>query len=232
MNIENDKKMLYIIATPIGNLEDITLRAVRILKEVDLIAAEDTRTSKVLLKKYEINTPLTSFHSYTNERKLQELVNHLKNGKSLAMISDAGTPGISDPGFKLVNAARVAQIKVIPIPGPTAFLTALMASGMPINKFVYLGFLPLKKGRQTLLKSLVEEEKTMVFYESPHRILKTLGELSQYFGNRKIILARELTKIYEEFLSGTAVELLEIFKNKNPKGEFVVIIETKDRNSN
>ncbi len=224
--------MLYIIATPIGNLEDITLRAVRILKEVNLIAAEDTRTSKVLLKKYEINTHLTSFHSYTDERKLQELINHLKNGESLAMISDAGTPGISDPGFKLVNAARAAQIKVIPIPGPTAFLTALMASGMPINKFVYLGFLPLKKGRQTLLKSLVKEEKTMVFYESPHRILKTLGELSTYFGNRKIILARELTKIYEEFLSGTAAELLEIFKNKNPKGEFVVIIEAKDRKSN
>jgi 16S rRNA (cytidine1402-2'-O)-methyltransferase len=220
--------MLYIVATPIGNLEDITHRAVRILKEVDLIAVEDTRTSGVLLKKYEIETRMTSFHSFSNDKKLDELISILNDGKDLALISDAGTPGISDPGFVLVRAAREAGVQVSPIPGPSAFLTALSASGLPINHFLYLGFLPLKKGRQTLLKKLVEEENTVVFYESPHRILKTLQQFSEYFPERQLVVARELTKIYEEFQNGTAGELYEYFSSKKPKGEFVVVMAGKN----
>lgn len=220
--------MLYIVATPIGNLEDITARALNTLREVDLIAAEDTRTSGVLLKKYQIETPMTSFHSYTDERKIDELIGLLAQGKKIALISDAGTPGISDPGFLLVRAARKAGIKVSPIPGPSAFLAALSASGLPINHFLYLGFLPLKKGRQTLLKKLQEEGNTIVFYESPHRILKTLSEFKEYFPDRPMVIAREITKIFEEFVSGTAGHLYEYFNQKTPKGEFVIIMAGKD----
>lgn len=220
--------MLYIVATPIGNLEDISARAIRVLQEADLIAAEDTRTSGILLKKYSILTRMTSFHAFSDEGKLHELMTMLKDGKNIALISDAGTPGISDPGFLLVRAAREAGISVSPIPGPSAFLSALSASGLPINHFLYLGFLPQKKGRQTMLKRLQETEETIVFYESPHRILKTLHEFEQYFPERKLVVARELTKIYEEFQSGTAQELYEYFSKKNPKGEFVVIMAGKD----
>lgn len=220
--------MLYIVATPIGNLEDITMRAIRTLREVNLIAAEDTRTSGILLKKYEINTPMISFHAHSDDRKVMELIEKMKAGQNVALISDAGTPGISDPGFKLVRAAREAGVAVVPIPGPSAFLTALSGSGLPINRFLYLGFLPMKKGRQTMLKSLQEEERTIVFYESPHRLLKTLGEFSEYFPGRKLVLARELTKIFEEFLSGTPAELYEHFQKKSPKGEFVIIMAGKD----
>jgi 16S rRNA (cytidine1402-2'-O)-methyltransferase len=220
--------MLYIVATPIGNLEDITARALRTLREVDLIAAEDTRTSGVLLKKYEIGTPMTSFHSYTDQHKVDELVAMMVAGKKIALISDAGTPGISDPGFLLVRAARQAGIAVSPIPGPAAFLAALSASGLPINHFLYLGFLPMKKGRQTLLKKLQTEENTIVFYESPHRILKTLGEFSEYFPERRLVIAREITKIFEEFVSGSAAELYEHFNKKTPKGEFVVMMAGMD----
>lgn len=222
--------MLYIVATPIGNLEDISARAVRILKEVDVIAAEDTRTSGILLKKYEIGTRMTSFHSFSNDRKLDELVEMLKEGRDVALISDAGTPGISDPGYLLVKAAREAEVQVSPIPGPSAFLTALSASGLPINHFLYLGFLPQKKGRQTMLKKLQEEENTIVFYESPHRILKTLKQFTEYFPGRQMVVARELTKIYEEFKEGTPEELYEYFSSKNPKGEFVVIMAGKNYN--
>lgn len=220
--------MLYIVATPIGNLEDLSARAIRTLKEVDLIAAEDTRTSGILLKRYEITTPKTSFHSYSDDRKVEELVEMMLAGKDVALISDAGTPGISDPGFLLVRAARKAGIQVSPIPGPAAFLAALSASGLPINHFLYLGFLPMKKGRRTMLKKLQEEENTLVFYESPHRILKTLKEFSEYFPERKLVIAREITKIFEEFASGTAAELFEHFNKKTPKGEFVVIMAGKD----
>lgn len=220
--------MLYIVATPIGNLEDLSARTIRTLKEVDLIAAEDTRTSGILLKRYEITTPKTSFHSYSDDRKVEELVEMMLAGKDVALISDAGTPGISDPGFLLVRAARKAGIQVSPIPGPAAFLAALSASGLPINHFLYLGFLPMKKGRQTMLKKLQEEENTLVFYESPHRILKTLKEFSEYFPERKLVIAREITKIFEEFASGTAAELFEHFNKKTPKGEFVVIMAGKD----
>ncbi len=222
--------MLYIVATPIGNLEDITARALRILKEVDLIAAEDTRTSGILLKKYEIGTPMTSFHAFSDERKLQELLDALVAGKNIALISDAGTPGISDPGFLLVRAAREAGIAVSPLPGPAAFLAALSASGLPTNHFLYLGFLPMKKGRQTMLKRLQEEENTVVFYESPHRIQKTLKEMEQYFPERKIVVAREISKIYEEFQTGTADQLSKYFSQKNPKGEFVVMMAGKSKN--
>lgn len=220
--------MLYIVATPIGNLEDITLRALRTLKEVDVIAAEDTRTSGILLKKYEITTRMTSFHAFSDDGKVLELVELMKTGKKVALISDAGTPGISDPGYLLIKAAREAGITVIPIPGASAFLTALSASGMPINHFLYLGFLPMKKGRQTLLKKLQTEENTLVFYESPHRLLKTLKEFSEYFGDRKMVVARELTKIYEEFQTGTGAELHEYFSQKTPKGEIVIIMEGKN----
>ncbi len=225
--------MLYIVATPIGNLEDITFRAVRTLKEADMIAAEDTRHAKILLNKYEIKTPLQSFHAHSDDKKLAYLMGELKAGKNIALITDAGTPGISDPGYVLINAAVKEGILVVPIPGPAAFLAALSASGLPTHRFVYLGFLPQKKGRQTLLNSLVGEERTIVFYESNHRIIKTLNELHSVFGTRQIVIARELTKIHEEYFHGTAAEALIHFggpdwnnpkKQKTPKGEFVVMI--------
>lgn len=216
--------MLYIVATPIGNLEDITFRALKTLKEVDFIAAEDTRHSKILLDKYEIRTPTISFHAWSDEHKLQQLINFLLEGKNIALISDAGTPGISDPGYVLIKAALEHNIPVVPIPGASAFLTALSASGLPTHQFVYLGFLPLKKGRQTLLKSFAEEERTIVFYESPHRLLKTLQELVQLYPDRQLTVARELTKIHEEFFRGTTKEALEHFQKKNPKGEFVLML--------
>jgi 16S rRNA (cytidine1402-2'-O)-methyltransferase len=220
--------MLYIVATPIGNLEDITLRAIRILKEVDLIAAEDTRTSGILLKKYDIPTRMISFHAHSEQRKVEELVAMMQQGKKIALISDAGTPGISDPGFVLIKAARAAGITVSPIPGPSAFLTGLSACGLPINHFLYLGFLPMKKGRQTLFLELQNEKNTIIFYESPHRMLKTLADLVKYLPDRKLVIARELTKIYEEFIEGSPEELLDWFGKKKPRGEFVVIIGAKD----
>jgi len=216
--------MLYIVATPIGNLEDITLRAIRTLKEVDYIAAEDTRHSSILLNKYEIKKPSISFHAFSDDRKLQELLQLLREGKNIALISDAGTPGISDPGYILVKTAREQGIQVVPIPGPSAFLAALSASGLPTNQFLYLGFLPMKKGRQTLLESLKTEERTIVFYESPHRLLKTLGELAEKFSDRPLCIARELTKIHEEFFRGTAKEAYDHFSSKPIKGEFVIIL--------
>jgi len=216
--------MLHIVSTPIGNLEDITLRAIRTLKECDYIAAEDTRHSQILLQKYEIKKPTISFHAFSDERKLQELIELLQQGKNIALVSDAGTPGISDPGYVLIRAAIQNQIKVVPIPGPAAFLTALSASGLPTHQFLYLGFLPLKKGRQTLLESLTQEKRTIVFYESPHRLLKTLAELEQKFGERPIVIGRELTKIYEEFFRGTAKEAYQYFTQKPPKGEFVIML--------
>ncbi|MDP4007873.1 MAG: 16S rRNA (cytidine(1402)-2'-O)-methyltransferase [Candidatus Peregrinibacteria bacterium] len=228
--------MLYIVATPIGNLEDMTFRAVRTLKEVDVILAEDTRHSGILLKHYDIKTPMTSFHSYSTEVKLKDLVRELSGdascpARSMAMISDAGTPGISDPAYNLINAAIKAGVKVVPIPGASAFLTAVCASGAMTNRFKYLGFLPVKKGRQTLFKELkaeLEETKnpsTIIFYESSHRIMKTLDEIMSYLGDRNIIIARELTKKFEEFVRGTVSEVITHFKTHSAKGEFVVIID-------
>lgn len=223
---------LYTVATPIGNLEDITARAIRILKEVDLIAAEDTRKSSILLKHYEIKTPMTSFHSFTSDAKIEALIRELASGKNMAIITDAGTPGISDPSFALVNRAVANGIKVVPIPGPAAFLTALMGSGLPMDKFLYLGFIPAKKGRETLFKSLIDETRTVVMYESPHRIMKTLSQMLQIIGgDRQIVIARELTKIYETFHHGSLAKICEEFSKKPPKGEMVILIAPKDFNT-
>jgi len=215
--------MLYVVATPIGNLEDITFRAVGILKEVDFIVAEDTRTSGVLLKNYEIDTPMKSFHSHSSRDKAKEIVAEIASGKSAAIISDAGTPGISDPGFVLIQEALNAGVELIPIPGASAVLTALCVSGAPTDKFVYLGFLPLKKGRKTLLESLQDEPRTLVLYESVHRIGKTLEDLYNALGNRYVCVGREMTKMYEEYLRGELSEVKEKFKSKS-KGEFTIVV--------
>lgn len=217
--------MLYIVSTPIGNLEDMTLRAIRILKEVDLIAAEDTRHAQILLQKYEIKNQITSYHSYSNDFKLKQIVEMLVAGKNVALISDAGTPGISDPAYTLVRAAIEAGVQIVPIPGASALLSAIVMSGKPMHQFVYLGFLPIKKGRQTLLKALASEDKTIVIYEAPHRIMKTLSDLKEYLGDRDISVCREITKIYEETLRCKISEAIEHFTNKAPRGEFVLVIQ-------
>ncbi len=217
--------MLYIVSTPIGNLEDITLRALRTLKEVDYIAAEDTRQTQKILNKYEIKTKTISFHSYSSDEKLNKIIEILNEGKNVALVSDAGTPGISDPAYSLVKKAIQEGITVSPIPGPSSLLAALVMSGLPMDKFLYLGFLPLKKGRQTLLKELAEEKRTLVIFESPHRILKTLENLKEYLGNREIAVCREITKIYEEAVRGTIEQAIEEFTNKKPKGEFVLVVK-------
>lgn len=220
---------LYVVATPIGNLEDFTFRAVRILKEVDLIAAEDTRHSGILLKHYGIEKPSTSFHSHTTDAKTRALVADLEQGKNIALITDAGTPGISDPAWALVQGALAAGISVIPIPGASAVLTALMGSGLPMNEFLYLGFIPAKKGRQTLFESLREETRTVVLYESPHRINKTLSQMTEILGpDRQVVLARELTKMHETFHRGTLGELLTHSKKQAFKGEMVLLVAPKN----
>lgn len=216
--------MLYIVSTPIGNLEDITLRAIRILKEVDLITAEDTRHVQILLRKYEINTLVMSYHSYSGSEKLEKIISLLKEGKSVALVSDAGTPGISDPAYSLIKRAIEEGVKIVPIPGASSLLAALVMSGKPMHNFLYLGFLPLKKGRQTLLKSLAEEHRTIVIFEAPHRILRTLGNLKEYLGDRDIAVCREITKIYEEALRMKISEAIVHFTNTKPRGEFVLVI--------
>jgi 16S rRNA (cytidine1402-2'-O)-methyltransferase len=219
---------LFVVPTPIGNLADITLRALDVLKSVHVILAEDTRTSGVLLKHYQISKPLQSFHIFNEHKVLAGLIERMKNGETMALISDAGTPGISDPGFLIIRAALQAGLKVDCLPGPTAFVPALIKSGLPCDRFVFEGFLPHKKGRQTLLKQLAEEERTMIFYESPYRLLKTLEQFAQYFGaERKGSVSRELTKLYEETVNGTVAEILEHFKAKEVKGEIVIVIDGK-----
>jgi 16S rRNA (cytidine1402-2'-O)-methyltransferase len=215
---------LSIVATPIGNREDITYRAVRILKEVDIIAAEDTRHAKKLFDCYNIHTPTISFHQHSHPQKILSL---LQEGKNVALISDAGTPGISDPGTALVAAAIDANISVIPLPGASAVITALCGAGLPTNHFEFFGFLPQKKGRQTFYKNLQEKKHTTVFYESTHRIEKCVREMTEFLPERKIVLARELTKMHEEFLRGTPEEVLEILQTETvkQKGEFVVLVE-------
>ena len=217
---------LYIVPTPIGNLEDITLRAIRILKEVDLILAEDTRTSGKLLQHYDINTQMQSHHMHNEHKTVEGLVNRLKNKfEDIALISDAGTPAISDPGFLLTRACLENNIEVECLPGATAFVPALVNSGLPNDKFVFEGFLPVKKGRQTRLKFLSEETRTMIFYESPHKLIKTLTHFVEYFGPERLIsVSRELTKLYEETVRGTAKEVLEYYANKPPKGEIVIVV--------
>lgn len=216
--------MLYIVSTPIGNLEDITLRAIRTLKEVDYIAAEDTRHVHILLQKYEINTPTLSYHSYSTDAKLEKIIEILKEGKSVALVSDAGTPGISDPAYGLIRRAIEENIKIVPIPGPSSLLAGLVMSGKPMHHFLYLGFLPLKKGRQTLLRSLAEEKRTIVIFESPHRLIRTLNDLKKYLGDREIAVCREITKIYEEALRLKISDAISHFEKTQPRGEFVLVI--------
>jgi len=217
---------LYIIPTPIGNLEDITFRAVRLLKEVDIVLAEDTRTSKKLFSHYQIETPLSSFHMHNEHKVLSKWIDRLHMGDSIALISDAGTPAISDPGFLLVRECVKEHIDIECLPGATAFVPAVVNSALPCDKFIFEGFLPVKKGRQTRLKYLSEEERTMVFYESPHRVVKTLSQFCEYFGEeRRSSVSRELSKIYEETKRGTLQELVEHFIEIKPKGEFVIVVE-------
>ena len=216
---------LYIVPTPIGNLKDITLRAVEVLKEVDLILAEDTRTSGKLLKHFDINTPSQSHHMHNEHKTVESIIQKLKSGMTIALISDAGTPAISDPGFLLTRACIENNIEVDCLPGATAFVPALVNSGLPNDKFVFEGFLPVKKGRQTRLKLLAEETRTMIFYESPHKLIKTLTHFCEYFGeDRQLSVSRELTKLYEETIRGAAKEVLEHYTNKPPKGEIVIVV--------
>jgi len=217
--------MLYFVPTPIGNLEDMTFRAVRILKEADIILAEDTRTSAPLLKHFGIEKKVFAHHQHNEHKAVAEIVRLLKEGRSIALISDAGTPAISDPGFLLVREAVKAGLELQCLPGATAFVPALVNSGLPSDRFCFEGFLPVKKGRQTRLKALAAETRTMVFYESPHRILKTIDEFVQHFGaHRQASVSRELTKIYEETLRGTLVELKPQLESRPVKGEFVLCV--------
>ncbi len=219
---------LYLVPTPIGNLEDMTLRAIRILREADVILAEDTRTSGKLLQHFDISTPMQSHHMHNEHKTVDVLVKRMQSGETIALISDAGTPAISDPGFLLTRACVENGLEVDCLPGATAFVPALVNSGLPNDKFVFEGFLPVKKGRQTRLKFLAEETRTMVFYESPHKLLKTLGNFVEYFGeDRPVSISRELTKLYEETIRGTAEEVLKHYTEKPPKGEIVIVVGGK-----
>jgi len=219
---------LFVIPTPIGNLADTTLRSIEVLKSVDLILAEDTRTSSKLLKHYNVDTAVESFHMHNEHKKLDSIINRLKDDIEIALISDAGTPGISDPGFLLVRECINNEVEVECLPGPTAFVPALVSSGLPCDRFSFEGFLPVKKGRTKRLKELSAETKTLVFYESPHRILKTLNDLSNYFDvESQISVSRELTKLYEETFRGTIKESVEHFDKNKPKGEFVIVLSPK-----
>ena len=221
---------LYIVPTPIGNLEDMTFRAIRILKEVDLILAEDTRTSGKLLKHFEISTHMHSHHMHNEHKTVANLITRLQAGESIALISDAGTPAISDPGFLLTRACIENNIEVDCLPGATAFVPALVNSGLPNDRFVFEGFLPEKKGRQTRYLALAEENRTMIFYVSPHKLVKTLAEFVQYFGeDRAVSVSRELSKLHEETIRGTAAEVFKHFEAKPPKGEIVVVVEGKNK---
>ena len=219
---------LYLVPTPIGNLKDITFRAIEVLNDVDLILAEDTRTSGKLLKHYEISTSMQSHHMHNEHKTVEGIVSKITSGLSIALITDAGTPAISDPGFLLTRACVEAGIEVDCLPGATAFVPALVNSGFPNDRFIFEGFLPLKKGRQTRLLQLAEETRTIILYESPHKLLKTLGQLVEYFGAERLVsVSRELTKLHEETIRGTAQEVLKHFEAKPPKGEIVIVIAGK-----
>ena len=219
---------LYLVPTPIGNLEDITLRALKVLQEVDYILAEDTRTSGKLLKHFDITTPMQSHHMHNEHKTVETIVKRLQSGETFALISDAGTPAISDPGFLLTRACVQNNIEVECLPGATAFVPALVNSGLPNDKFVFEGFLPVKKGRQTRLQFLAEETRTMIFYESPHKLLKTLANFAEYFGeDRQISVSRELTKLFEETKRGTVKEVLAYYTEKPAKGEIVIVVDGK-----
>ena len=216
---------LYLVATPIGNLEDITHRALKVLSSVDLIAAEDTRKTKILLDHYTISKPMLSYFSYNERHRTPQFVEKLKKGQSIALVSDAGTPGISDPAYHIVQSCVAAGIPIVPIPGPAAFISALIVSGLPTDRFVFEGFLPLKKGRKTKLELLSRETRTIVLYESPHRVLRTLGEIRSFFGERNVVVARELTKKFEEIVRGPVSSVLEELCRKQARGEYVLIVE-------
>lgn len=219
---------LYLVPTPIGNLQDITLRALEVLREVDTILAEDTRTSSKLLRHYNIENSVESFHAFNEHKKLTSLLERLKEGETMALISDAGTPAISDPGFLLVRACHENQIPVECLPGPTALIPALVNSALPSDRFVFEGFLPPKKGRRARLESLRDETKTVILYESPHRLIKTLEQLSEVLGSdRKASVSRELTKIHQETINGSLEELINYYKNNTLKGELVIVIAGK-----
>ena len=219
---------LYIVPTPVGNLGDMTPRAVEVLKSVDTVLAEDTRTSGVLLKHFGIGTPMRSHHKFNEHEAVAAVVERLQGGEVMALISDAGTPGISDPGFLLSRECRRHGIEVETLPGATAFVPALVNSGLPCDRFVFEGFLPQKKGRQTKLQSLVNEERTMIFYESPYRVLKTLQQFSEVFGsNRQVSVCREISKVHEESVRGTLSEVIAHFQEHEPRGEFVIVLAGK-----
>jgi 16S rRNA (cytidine1402-2'-O)-methyltransferase len=221
---------LYVVPTPIGNLGDITLRALAILKSVDSILAEDTRTSGFLLRHYQISKPLQSFHIFNEHKALQSVIQKLKDGGTMALVSDAGTPGISDPGFLLVRECLKHNLKIECLPGATAFVPALVKSGFPTDRFVFEGFLPHKKGKQTLLKELAEEERTIVLYESPHRLVKTLEQMVEFFGGDRLVsVSRELTKLHEETFTGSVAETLAHFQKKEVKGEIVMVVNGKNK---
>lgn len=221
---------LYIVPTPVGNMEDITLRAIRILKEADLVLAEDTRTSGILLKHYDIKNRLMSHHKYNEHGTTSGIIDRLKSGITIALISDAGTPGISDPGFFLVREAAKAGITIETLPGATACIPALVSSGLPCDRFCFEGFLPQKKGRQTFIENLKEEPRTMVFYESPYRLLKTLKQFREAFGSdRQVSVAREISKIHEEHVRGSLDEVISHFETTEPRGEIVIVVAGKDK---
>ena len=221
---------LYIVPTPIGNLEDITLRAIKVLEVVDVILCEDTRRTKKLTNHIGINCKLKSHHKFNEHKQVKFIVQNIKNGMNIALVSDAGTPGISDPGFLITRECLNNSIEIECLPGPTAFIPALLLSGFSTDRFVFEGFLPIKKGRKARLSSLSQEKRTIVFYESPHKLIKTLNDFKSFFGfNRRISVSRELTKIYEETLTGSIKEICQIFFSKKPKGEFVIVVEGKDK---
>ena len=216
---------LYVVPTPIGNLDDITIRAIKTLESVDIILCEDTRRSKKLLNHIGVKSNLKSYHKFNEHKELEKVVEKIILGNNVALITDAGTPGISDPGFLIIRTCIAKKIKVECLPGPTALIPGIVLSGLPMEKFIFEGFLPLKKGRSSRLKDLSSENRTMIFYESPHRLIKTLNDFQSTFGSeRKISVSRELTKIYEETKRGSLKEIIKIFENKKPKGEFVIVV--------
>ena len=228
--MERPRPSLTLVPTPIGNFEDITFRAINVLKSTDVILAEDTRTTGILLKHYSIEKKLQSFHIFNEHKALGTLINRMKDGECMALVSDAGTPGISDPGFLLVRECLQAGLTVECLPGPTAFVPALVKSGFPTDRFVFEGFLPHKKGKQTLLKALAEEERTIVLYESPHRLVKTLTQMMEFFGAQRLVsVSRELTKMFEETKTGELTEVLQYFQSKEVKGEIVIVVDGNRR---
>lgn len=224
MDQPNAKGTLYVVSTPIGNLDDITIRAVKVLSSVDLIAAEDTRKTKILLDHLGISKPMLSYFDYNEKFRSMQLIEKLLAGQSIALVSDAGTPGISDPAYRIVRESIDSGVNVVPIPGASALLAGLVVSGLPTNSFVFEGFLPLKKGRKTKLESLKVEKRTIILYESPHRIVRTLRDLLDYLGDRDVVIARELSKKFEEFIRGRLSDVLRQVSSVSPRGEFVVLL--------